>query len=218
LQTISALAPRGDLVVLSPHPDDEVLGCGGALALACRSAIRPIVVALTDGAGSHPGSAAYPPARLAEVRAEEQRAGLQALGSDITLIRLALPDGDLEPGVDTAFLALEDELSPGSTILSPGLDDPHPDHRAAFRLGARLASRLGGRHYSFPVRAHLGSGYGEAGDLALDVRAVLDCKRRALAMHQSQLGGLIVDDPDGFHLTDDDLSFHFEGWEFFRPR
>ena len=58
----------GTCLVLAPHPDDESLGCGGLIA-ACVAANRPpLVVVLTDGAGSHPGSVAYPPDRLRAAR------------------------------------------------------------------------------------------------------------------------------------------------------
>ena len=41
-------------VVLSPHPDDESLGMGGLIALARRNHQDVSIVAVTDGAGSHP--------------------------------------------------------------------------------------------------------------------------------------------------------------------
>lgn len=47
------------LVVISPHPDDDVLGCGALIArMAPRVPVR--VVYVTDGAASH-RSISYPP-------------------------------------------------------------------------------------------------------------------------------------------------------------
>jgi LmbE family N-acetylglucosaminyl deacetylase len=51
-------------IVVAPHPDDESLACGGLLAEACRQGLRGTVVIVSDGAGSHPNSKAYPPDRL----------------------------------------------------------------------------------------------------------------------------------------------------------
>ena len=51
-------------IVVAPHPDDESLACGGLIADACRQGLRGKVVIVSDGAGSHPNSKAYPPDRL----------------------------------------------------------------------------------------------------------------------------------------------------------
>ena len=40
----------GRVVVFAPHPDDEVLGCGGALADLLDRGARLDVVLVTDGA------------------------------------------------------------------------------------------------------------------------------------------------------------------------
>ena len=70
----------GCALVLAPHPDDESLGCGGLIAAACAGGQPPIVVVLTDGAGSHPNSRAYPPDRLRTTREAETLAALACLG------------------------------------------------------------------------------------------------------------------------------------------
>ena len=44
------------VVVVAPHPDDEVLGVGGLLRLLGRPRAEVVVVAVTDGEASHPGS------------------------------------------------------------------------------------------------------------------------------------------------------------------
>lgn len=48
-----------------PHPDDEVLGFGGALALLAGQGARLRIVADTDGEASHPHSPTLSPARRA---------------------------------------------------------------------------------------------------------------------------------------------------------
>ena len=40
-------------IVFAPHPDDEVLGCGGVIALKMRAGARVHVVVMTDGRTSH---------------------------------------------------------------------------------------------------------------------------------------------------------------------
>src|SRR5207244_5039324 len=63
---------RGErLLVLAPHPDDEVIGCGGLVALHLRDARSVRVVVATDGAAA--GDAAQ--------REAESRAALASLGA-----------------------------------------------------------------------------------------------------------------------------------------
>src|SRR5271168_2983162 len=80
-------------VVVAPHPDDESLACGGLIADACRQAIRGTVVIVSDGAGSHPNSRAYPPDRLKSVREGEARRAAAELGlAPDQILFLSLPD------------------------------------------------------------------------------------------------------------------------------
>jgi GlcNAc-PI de-N-acetylase len=55
-------------IVVAPHPDDESLACGGLIADGCRQELPGKVVIVSDGAGSHPKSKAYPPDRLTALR------------------------------------------------------------------------------------------------------------------------------------------------------
>src|SRR5665647_2332725 len=42
--------PAQAVLVLAPHPDDEVFGCGGAIAAHVRAGVPLQVLILTDGA------------------------------------------------------------------------------------------------------------------------------------------------------------------------
>jgi LmbE family N-acetylglucosaminyl deacetylase len=46
--------PSGSVLVLAPHPDDESLGCGGAIVLHCRQGDRVKIVFATDGGAGDP--------------------------------------------------------------------------------------------------------------------------------------------------------------------
>ena len=80
-------------IVVAPHPDDESLACGGLIADACRQGLRGKVVIVSDGAGSHPNSKAYPPDRLRALREEEARQAGAELGlRPEDMLFLGLPD------------------------------------------------------------------------------------------------------------------------------
>ena len=53
--TAQLLLPHdGRLVVVAPHPDDEVLMCGGLLSRFAGQEEQLLQVSVTDGEGSHP--------------------------------------------------------------------------------------------------------------------------------------------------------------------
>lgn len=77
----ATLVPPGRrAVIVAPHPDDEVLACGGLLQLLAAQGTAIVLVAVTDGTGSHPGSTTLTPEQLARVRPLETEAALRALG------------------------------------------------------------------------------------------------------------------------------------------
>ncbi len=209
--TPDALIGAGAQLILAPHPDDESLGCGGLIAACCAMGRPPIVVVMTDGARSHPGSAAFPPARLVALRAAETRAAVAALGlAPSRLHFMGLPDGDVSrrgPALEDAAAVLAGIArdSGVGTILGTWEHDPHADHVAAHVIASRAAALAGVRLLSYPVwgwalppRRRL-----EAGVIAgvrIDITAQLPAKRRAIAAHASQHGAVVADDPRGFRL------------------
>ena len=153
--TVQALA--GDatrLVVVSPHPDDETLGVGGLLAQWCAAGGDALVLALTDGDASHPGSPLWPPARLAAARRAEQQAALAMLGGDrIRTCAAHLPDGGLSDARAQAEAFVAAHLRAGDVVLATWRLDGHPDHEAAGRAAAAACARHGLRLLEYPVWA-----------------------------------------------------------------
>lgn len=142
------------LVVVSPHPDDEVLGCGGLMQAALAAGVPVRVVSVTDGEACYPDQALWPPERLRDVRRHELAQALRALGlhaSDVTPV--GLPDGEVR-GHEAALVAvLADMLGPGDGVLAPWTGDAHPDHDACGRAAQAAARRRGARFLQYPVWA-----------------------------------------------------------------
>lgn len=145
-------APPPQVVVVAPHPDDEVLGVGGLMALLEAAGSIVSLVAVTDGAASHPGSPTLTPADLAVRRARERTSALQVLGMrDVQLLRVGLPDGDAASYEPILSTLLGDLLGPADWCVATWRGDGHPDHEAAGRAAAEAADAAGCRLLEFPV-------------------------------------------------------------------
>lgn len=154
---LDTLTPsHGRVVVVAPHPDDEVLACGGLLAALAGSERELVLVSVTDGEGSHPGSAVWPPERLKQTRLEESRAALSALGlaeEKLTWHRLHAPDSQAgldQAGLTTAIAAL---LRPGDRVLTTWRHDGHCDHEAVGQACLDAATTVDAQVVEIPVWA-----------------------------------------------------------------
>jgi LmbE family N-acetylglucosaminyl deacetylase len=143
-----ALTIEGPPLVVAPHPDDEILGVGGLLALLGDAE----VVAVTDGEASHPDSTVYKPAELAEIRCDETRAALDRLGlTGAPVHHLGHPDGGIDQHALTATLT--GLLTPGRWCLATWRGDGHPDHEAVGRAAAAACAATGARLLEYPIWA-----------------------------------------------------------------
>ncbi len=146
------LPPAGRLVVVAPHPDDEVLGAAGLMRQAVAQGLTVEVVAVTDGEASHPGLRRHP-STLRARRRHETLAALGELDLDVAIHRLTLPDGGVA-GREALLLArLTTILDPGALCVSPWRRDGHPDHDATGRASAAACHRTGAVLVEFPVWA-----------------------------------------------------------------
>lgn len=192
--TARALVPEGGrAVIVAPHPDDELLGCGGLMQLLADDEREMLLVAVTDGAASHPGSKAWPSARLARERPLETAAALAALGlPDLPVVRLGLPDGDVGSHAAALRKALEKLLRPGDVVITTWKLDGHPDHEATGHAAGAAAAGVGATLLQMPIWTWHWAQPDEklvpwhrARRLALD-EDILARKRAAMACYRSQ--------------------------------
>jgi LmbE family N-acetylglucosaminyl deacetylase len=222
---LDSIVGSGTVLILAPHADDESLGCGGLIAECCARGRPPWVLILTDGVGSHPNSRAYPAARLRATREAEARQAVAELGLPADRIGfLALPD-TAAPRAGPVFewavatIASRAQEAGCTSIAASWRHDPHCDHLAAHCIAVAVAQAAALRHIAYPVWGWtLPEDEMVDGDIwgfRLDVARHLPAKRRAIAAHRSQIGGLIVDDPSGFHLPPHFLSMFDGAYEVF---
>ncbi len=129
------LERRERLVVVAPHPDDEVLMCCGLVLEQLRRGCEVLVIALTDG------EACFGPyaerAAIGLERRGEALAGLRALGASSANVQyLGLPDGALALHESAVQQRLLDILRPQDLVVCTWRFDGHPDHDAAGRASA----------------------------------------------------------------------------------
>lgn len=170
---------RGErLLVLAPHPDDEVIACGGLLALHLRERRAVRIVVATDGAE----------AGMGELREEESHRGVARLGEGATLVFLRFPDRAL--GDDAAERLREQLLDfRPDLILVPSPVEIHPDHLALSRVFCELVQRdetlfaqlavakVAFYEVSSPLRPNV----------IVDISEVAEAKYAAIAEHASQV-------------------------------
>ncbi|GAA5086444.1 PIG-L deacetylase family protein [Nocardia iowensis] len=193
------------LIVVAPHPDDEVLGVGGLIALARSRDLPVTVVTVTDGEASHPGSPTCSPTQLADVRVAESRRAAQELGAEAP-IRLGFRDGRVATDEAAVTAALCDILTEcghtGAWCATTWRRDGHPDHEAVGRAAAAACAGTATRLLEFPVwmwhwatPEHPVVPASRARTLTLPGAAV-DAKLRAIAQFRSQILPMSEDPAD----------------------
>ncbi|MBL8703376.1 MAG: PIG-L family deacetylase [Rhodospirillales bacterium] len=188
------------ILLLSPHPDDEIVGAGAAIGRAQAQGSRVLVAFLTTGVPDisvlwpwqRGGHAAW----VGRRRAEAENAA-RALGFSVALMQ-DIPTRQLKSHLAATRAALLDivEREHVDTIWVPAYEGAHQDHDAANFLAWTLRDRAdvwefaeytnqGGRARSqeFPCAA------GNEVALAL-TPAEVSAKRAALAAYPSEQGNL----------------------------
>ncbi|MDJ0463780.1 PIG-L family deacetylase [Streptomyces sp. H27-C3] len=147
-----AVRPFTRVVVVAAHPDDEVLGFGGTIALLAAAGTHVTVVAITDGEASHPDSRVLTTRELVRIRAAETRAALAELGAkDSTVVRLHVPDTGVTTYEDDVAAQLAPLVHGADLVVAPWTGDVHGDHEAAGRAAVRAAASAEVPCWLYPV-------------------------------------------------------------------
>jgi len=181
----------GRVLIMAPHPDDEVLGCGGTIARLTEAGSTVDVAIVTVGKPPR-----YDRAGVEQLRAEATAA--HALLGVGTTHYLDLPAAELDgvPHADlnAAIGRLIDTARP-DTIFVPFVGDIHLDHQLVFR-STMVAARPRQATYPRTILAYetlsesnWSAPYVEpmfAPTVYVDIEATLDRKLAAFAAYRSQ--------------------------------
>jgi LmbE family N-acetylglucosaminyl deacetylase/glycosyltransferase involved in cell wall biosynthesis len=179
------------ILVFAPHPDDEVFGCGGALALAVKAKASVRVIVVTDGALGklNPGEELS----LARQREVESKDAARVIGyAEPHFWRL--PDRSLrfeKSLMDRITDAVHDFLP--DLVFAPAFTEVHPDHRAIAQSVLAVAEKVAiSSITNESVIQAFEVAFYEVGqtlrpNCLIDVGSVYEIKRKAMKCFSSQL-------------------------------
>jgi LmbE family N-acetylglucosaminyl deacetylase len=179
------------VLVISPHPDDESIGCGGSLRKHVVEGDEVQVIFLTSGeAGGHDGK---PPEATALIREQEAREAADILGvGGIEFWRQR--DGAVRATrslVERLRQTIED-WNPG-VLYAPHARESHPDHRAgAYLVRRAVRSVLPSKRPTvlmFEVWTPM-----PRMDQVVDISPYIHTKLAAIRAHKSQCAIMRYDD------------------------
>ncbi len=131
--------PKADCVcVFSPHPDDDIIGCGGAIAEHRASGSDVVIVYMTSGEAHRPKEAK----EIAQKREREAQRAADKLGVH-ELIFLREPDGKLQMSDQrvSRIAELLADIQP-DLIYIPHQFDGHKDHKATHAIVVKAAQKV----------------------------------------------------------------------------
>lgn len=177
----SELPAVSRVLVFAPHPDDEIFGCGGVIALLKQRGAEIEVVVLTDGAGFADEHARQ---IITKKRQAETKAALDVLGVSTTEF-WGLPDRSLVLNTELSQ-RIEARLEGIDLVFAPSLTEVHPDHAAT---GNAVLTALQSHNFQRATRPSVM--FYEVGtplmpNCLVDITAVWMLKAQAMRCFESQ--------------------------------
>lgn len=187
-------------LVVSAHAADFVWRAGGAIALAARRGLTPVVVCLSEGArgeSAHLWRADTGYDEIVATRRREASRAAETLGAQIEFFGLTDYPLQADDGVADRLVAVYRRLQP-TVVLTHSAHDPYNfDHPAAHQLALRArvwAQAAGypaegepiGAPPVFQFEPHQPEQCGFIPDVLLDITEVFDRKRAAMECMAAQ--------------------------------
>ena len=173
-------------LVLAPHPDDEVFGCGGTLARLRQQGAEIHVHIFTDGGGYSQGDERQ---AICQTRREESDCALGILGIGAAS-HAGFADRGLSghAGLAQHLVELIEQQQP-QLVFAPSLWEIHPDHLALARAACAAVTnpRFGVGLGVAPTIMFYEIGSPQRSNCLIDVTPVWELKQQAMSSFPSQL-------------------------------
>jgi len=175
LVPVVSTGPDADrIVVVAPHPDDELIGPGGTILRAATRGAAVRVLYLTSGKADEAA------VRRAEAEAVCARFGFEARFCDHA--SHAIP---FEAAIEAVASEVR-QFRPGALFL-PFLLDDHEDHRRASEIVATMIDRVGPASqpeiWAYQVYSVV------PGNVVVDITDLAERKADAISLYRSQMAG-----------------------------
>ena len=137
------------VIIIAPHMDDEVLGCGGTIVRHINAGDHVTVCVVANRAYNHE----YDPELIEKEKASCKKA--QTILSYQDLVFLDLPDEQLDHSQIDIIIPLEEVVNRcrPDIVYVPHRGDLNQDHRAIFEA-ARVVCRPNAEHRITTLRAY----------------------------------------------------------------
>ena len=180
------------VLVIAPHPDDEVLGCGGVIARHVELGDDVFVAIATRGATD-----VFPRELVEQVRKEAQAANALLGTKRIFFLDFPAPRLDVVPAssLAAAIKSVVQEVQ-ASTVYLPHQGDIHGDHKAVYWAGLVACRPNGGffprRLLSYETPSETEWGSPVASDafiptVFVDISSYIEVKLAAMKCYESQM-------------------------------
>lgn len=144
------------VLVISPHPDDEVFGCGGLMQTLVRSGRHVEVIILSQGEAVHRHCCPDDEMHIIDSRGKLTDKANAVIGlSTNHIYRMGFPDGDFNSAKDdndiiSALSNLIKKIAP-TDVFIPHAYENSPDHVAATEILERILNDLSINTYYYCV-------------------------------------------------------------------
>lgn len=184
---------NNNILILSPHPDDDVFGCGGTIIKHIKNGDKVNILYFCDG--SHGTKDGKRDSSLIKIRKSETKKTAEILGIDNNnLYFLDNEDGKLFDDKKTIdkFSGLVQKLKP-QIIYSPSILDNNPDHETTNKIFYKYLNchSEGSKRIEESLSNILISMYEIWTPILpnrlINITDVIDIKKKAMQVHKSQL-------------------------------
>jgi LmbE family N-acetylglucosaminyl deacetylase len=181
-----------NILAICAHNDDQIIGVGGTLAKYSKQGKKVSTLIFSYGENSHPH---LKPSVIIKTRVKESHKSDKIIGGS-GICYLGLKEGRFlsdKNKVKKKLIKIIRQKRP-SKIFTHSRDDPHPDHKAVFKIISEIINetKINSDFYTFDVWNPIRLRKRNLPKLVVDITSTFDKKIKACRIHKSQKMALLT--------------------------